>query len=110
MAITLMTGRRSLRSGFSSRQVPPEVVDDLIRCADAAPSSKNGKPWALHAVTDPTSLLAIADAVEAAGFLENYVPIDPSTGQARPEYHSTVTESADVLRLVPLAVFVENRA
>jgi nitroreductase len=52
---------------------------------------------------------AIADDIVAAPRAEAYTPHDPSTGQARPDWSSTVNESADVLRAAPAAIFIENR-
>ena len=40
---------------------------------------------------------------------ESYVPHDPEMGGPRLEYVSTVVESAEVLRQVAAAIFIENR-
>jgi nitroreductase len=53
--------------------------------------------------------MQIADGVAGATELESYVPSDPLTGRPHPKYTSTVLESAEVLRSVGAAVFVENR-
>ena len=41
--------------------------------------------------------------------MDEYVPHDPATGRPRPAYVSTVRESAQVLREVAAAIFIENR-
>lgn len=74
----------------------------------AAPSSKNSMPWRLHVVSDRELLSRLADAVTTHRGRATYVPHDPLTGLPRPEYTSTVVDSGQVLRQVPLAIFIEN--
>jgi|GEM_PF-923246 len=100
--------RRSIRSGFAAGPLPDAVVEEIIACGLAAPSSKNSQPWRLHAVTDRVLLRRIAEDVVAQRNVSTYVPHDPATGAPRPEYRSTVLDSSHVLAAVPLAVFVEN--
>lgn len=100
--------RRSIRSGFAPDPVPDAVVEEIVACGLAAPSSKNSQPWRLHVVTDRDLLRTVAAAVVAQRDVAAYVPHDPLTGQPRPEYRSTVLDSGHVLADVPLAVFVEN--
>jgi nitroreductase len=101
--------RRSIRHGFSDQPVPDPVIDDIVQCALVSPSSKNAQPWRVHVVTDTALLTELADAVQSARHAERYVPINPATGDARPDWPSSVSESADVLRQVPLGLFIENR-
>ncbi len=83
---------------------------EIVRCGlAAAPSSKNAQPWRMHVVTDRAILAAMANAVEQAKGADEYVPHDPATGQPRPAHVSTVRESAQVLRDVSAAIFMENR-
>lgn len=105
--IETILGRRSIREEFADRAVPEVVVDSIVACGLASPSSKNAQPWRLHVVTDRTMLRDFAIAVEVAKNPERYVPLDPATGKAR-QWTSTVAESAHVLGQVPLAIFVEN--
>lgn len=100
--------RRSVRDGYERREVPPDAVDRILACGLAAPSSKNAQPWRIHVVTDVTLLAEAADAVQGAKHAATYVPVDPSTGRARPDWPSTVAESASVLRQVGLGLFIEN--
>lgn len=102
-------GRRSVRGCFADRPVEPDVLVRIVTCGLAAPSSKNARPWRLHVVSNRRVLGSIAAAVSASPAAATYVPEDPRTGLPRAEYHSTVAESAEVLRLVPAAVFIENR-
>jgi nitroreductase len=107
--ITAMLARRSIREGFDGQPIPDPVLKEIIRCGLAAPSSKNAQPWRMHVVTDRVRLGKLADAVEHADGAAEYVPHDPATGRPRPAYVSTVRESAQVLREVAAAIFIENR-
>lgn len=100
--------RRSIRDGYSGRGVPDEAVEQILACGLAAPSSKNAQPWRIHVVTDASTLAEAADAVQGAKHAASYVPVDPATGRARPDWQSTVAESASVLRQVGLGLFIEN--
>jgi nitroreductase len=44
--------RRTVRD-FSSREIPGEVIDDLLRTANTAPSGANKQPWTFCVVSDP---------------------------------------------------------
>jgi nitroreductase len=101
--------RRSLRGGFTEKDIPDAVVDDIVEAGLLAPSSKNAQPWRIHVVRDPAVTAALADAVQHAKGVDDYVPCDPLTGEPRPDWPSTVIESATVLRGAPLALFIENR-
>lgn len=107
--IATIRERRSIREGFTGVPVPDSVVEDIVRCGLAAPSSKNAQPWRIHVVTNRTTLRELADAVQYARDADSYVPIDPATGRRRTDWPSTVAESAEVLRSVALGLFVENR-
>lgn len=107
--IETILGRRSHRTGFSSRPVPDQVLEQVVRCGLAAPSSKDAKPWRFHVVPDQAVLGVIAGIVERSQGIEGYVPHDPTTGRPRPEYRSTVLESAAVLRAAPAGIAIESR-
>jgi nitroreductase len=107
--IAAMLARRSIREGFDRQPIPGPVLREIVRCGLAAPSSKNAQPWRMHVVTDRATLGALADAVDHAEGVDEYVPHDPATGRPWPAYVSTVRESAQVLRQVAAAIFIENR-
>jgi nitroreductase len=106
--IATICERRSIREGFLDEPIATEVIEDIVRCGLAAPSSKNAQPWRLHVVTDRAIIVELADQVQNARDADSYVPIDPRTGGKRTDWPSTVSESAEVLRSVSLAIFVEN--
>src|SRR5712692_32701 len=58
-----MMGRRTVRQ-FSSRPVPPEVIEDCLRTAGSAPSGANMQPWHFVAVSDPEIKRKIRAAAE----------------------------------------------
>ena len=107
-AIEAILGRHSTREGFVDRSIDGAILSEIVRCGLAAPSSKNARPWRLHVVTDRDVLRSLASTVQSEPGGQSYVPHDPRTGRPRPEYHSTVVESAHVLAQVPAAIFVEN--
>jgi len=101
--------RRSVRERFSRRPIPSPTLREIIRCGLAAPSSKNARPWCLHVVSDTEMLHDLALAVATSEGADTYVPRDPTTGEPRPDWPSTVAESAEVLRGSATAIFIENR-
>lgn len=109
LVVRAVLERRSTRSFVQSETLDPDLLALIVRCGLAAPSSKNARPWRFHVVTDPQTLRQLAATVEAAVGSDEYVPHDPRTGRPRPEYHSTVAESAEVLRTCAAGIFVENR-
>lgn len=55
--------RRSVRH-FSSKPIPDELIELLIRAAGTAPSGANKQPWTFVAVTDPNLKHEIRIAAE----------------------------------------------
>ena len=106
----LILSRRSIRFGFRADPVATDALEAILRCGLAAPSSKNSMPWRLHAITGRGLLADIANAMRASPKVATYVPHDPLTGQPRPEYRSTVIDSASVLDEVPAAIVLEHVA
>ena len=83
--IAAMLARRSIREGFDGQPIPGAVLREIVRCGLAAPSSKNAQPWRMHVVTDRATLGVLADAVEKAKGVDEYVPHDPaSAGRVAP--------------------------
>jgi len=107
--VSTILDRRSVRYGFTDVEIPQSIIDEIIDCGLSAPSSKNAKPWSLHVVRSRETLDDIADAMTATEEKQTFIPHDPITGQPRERFVSTVDESADVLREVSLAIFLENR-
>jgi nitroreductase len=108
--VDTILSRRSIRSGFIDTPLDPMIVDNIIECGLNAPSSKNAQPWKLHIVENRLALKGIAKHIDAITYSSkvDFIPHDPSTGKPRLSYTSTVSESAEVLKQVPLGVFIEN--
>jgi nitroreductase len=106
--VEAVLARHSTRHGYLDQPVENRLVETVLRCGLAAPSSKNAQPWRLHVVTSAPTLAALARAMTGSADVAAYVPHDPRTGEPHPQYVSTVNESADVLRRAPVAIFVEN--
>jgi nitroreductase len=105
----LIANRRSVRESFDGRPISEDDLREIVRAGLAAPSSKNARPWRFHIVSDQPLLGEIADAAVTAPGADTYVPRDPSTGLPRPNWPSSVAESAQVLRDASTGIFVENR-
>lgn len=107
--VSVVLGRRSVRSGYLTQSIPREVLVEVVRCGLAAPASKAASPWRFTVVDQRDRLIELADDVAAAPGAATYTPHSPSTGRPVSPWTSTVDDSADVLRSVPAAIFIENR-
>ncbi len=69
--------RRTVRD-FSSRPVPPGVIDPCLLAAGTAPSGANMQPWHFVVVTDPAVKRRIQEAaeVEEREFYERRAPAE----------------------------------
>jgi nitroreductase len=107
-AIDAIFARHSVRSGQTRAAISEDTLKVILRCGDAAPSSKNARPWRFHTVTDKSVLATVANEMVVAEGSATFVPLDPSTGKKRDEWQSTVAESAATLRSASAGIFVEN--
>lgn len=106
--VNLILGRRSYRGPYSEREIPSDVLAEIIRCGESAPASKNARPCRFHLVTDSAHLQNIARVIIEADGADTYVPIDPQTGAPRKDWSSTVAESAATLGAARAVIFIEN--
>ncbi|QNJ92558.1 nitroreductase family protein [Mycolicibacterium fluoranthenivorans] len=106
--IRAIMSRRSVRSGYDGLPLPMGCVEKILACGLAAPSSKNSRPWRLHAVLDKVLLEQIAELVIHSDDAESYVPCDPVTGLPDARYSSSVVASGNLLRSASIGIFVEN--
>jgi iodotyrosine deiodinase len=65
-----LQSRRSIRD-FSDKNVPKEVIENLILAAASAPSGANKQPWTFCAISDKTIKKKIREAAEKEEF-ESY--------------------------------------
>ena len=107
-AVEALLTRRSIRAGFQDAPIDADIIARVVTCGKHAPSSKDDRPWRLHVVANRTLLCAIADRMAADPRAERYVPVDPVSDEPRREFDSSVVASAEVLRMVPVAIAVEH--
>lgn len=62
--------RRSVRD-FSDKQIPEEVIENILLTASTAPSGAHKQPWTFCVITDPAIKKAIREAAEKEEYL-NY--------------------------------------
>jgi nitroreductase len=62
--VRLMRSRRSCRH-FEERQVPPEVLRDLVRIGTTAPSGTNSQLWTFTILPDREAVLELAEAIRS---------------------------------------------
>jgi nitroreductase len=65
----VIKNRRSIRS-FKKQALPPEVINQLIDAAKAAPSAGNAQPWAFVLATQQKTKQALAQAAFNQKWLE----------------------------------------
>lgn len=58
-ALAPLFARRSVRK-FAAKPVPPELIEDVLQAAMAAPSANGKDPWEIIVVQDPAQLAALA--------------------------------------------------
>lgn len=59
-----MDRRRSIREIDASREVPQEVIENLIKIASSAPSGAHKQPWTFVAISNPELKAKIKEAAE----------------------------------------------
>src|SRR4030042_4605782 len=65
--------RHSVRSFDTGRDVPEEMVEELLRCACLAPTAGNVQPWRYFVVRDS----GVKDALAAAALGQSFVALAP---------------------------------
>lgn len=72
---TILT-RRSIRA-FEKREIPAEVLSEILKAAQYAPSGMNRQTWQFTAVTDRAKIQQLAAAVEIELAREGYDMYQP---------------------------------
>ena len=101
--VRLMASRRSCRL-YKDQTVPREVLEDLVRIGQLAPSGTNAQTWTFSVLPDRAAVVKLAEGVGDFFRLVNRVaehpiprllsratPMDP-IGMYHREYHDLVTE------------------
>lgn len=64
-----MEKRHSVRNFDTSREVAPDLVEELLRCACLAPTAGNVQPWRFFVVREPELKEALARAALGQSFV-----------------------------------------
>lgn len=72
-----LDGRRTVRE-FSDRDIPKEVIDNIIRTASTSPSGAHKQPWTFCAISSPNLKKKIREAAEKEEY-ESYTNRMPDT-------------------------------
>lgn len=95
----VIKNRRSIRK-YKNRDIPNEVIEDLINFARLAPSAKNRQPWKFMIVKDKTKN-KIADIM-----LEKEKKSKVSLERKIYNANSSVKASANVMKQAPILILV----
>lgn len=68
--ITCLKTRRSIRK-YKDKEIPQEIIDDIIKCGTYAPSSCNTQPWAFIVVKDLEKISNLSKVSKYSSFVEN---------------------------------------
>lgn len=109
--IELIRSRRSIRE-FLDRPVARELIDLIVECGLAAPSSKNSNPWFIVTASGDDKNRIVGWLEEASntpvGVTER-APIDPLTGETKEGVSDTVDESISTMRQCDTLLLLFNR-
>ncbi len=61
----LLLKRRSIRD-YKDKEVPLEVIHEIIEDSIKAPNTANQQPWKFIIITDPTLIKELSDSSKAA--------------------------------------------
>lgn len=109
--ITLIRNRRSIRE-FVDRPVAKELIDLIVECGLAAPSSKNSNPWFIVTASgaDKNRIVGwLEEASNTAVGVTERAPIDPLTGETKEGVSDTVDESISTMRQCDTLLLLFNR-
>ena len=103
---TLLRRRRSVRE-FQNREVPLDLVREMIRETSLAPSAMNGQPWRFSIVTKREEIQALSD--ESKRNLLSDLEADPSSPLRR--YGDLLRDPRfNVFYNAPCVVFISGPA
>jgi nitroreductase len=109
--IALIRNRRSIRE-FVERPVAKELIDVIVECGLAAPSSKNSNPWFIVTASgdDKNRIVNwLEEASNTAVGVTERAPIDPLTGETKKGVTDTVAESISTMRQCDTLLLLFNR-
>ncbi|NOZ63487.1 MAG: nitroreductase family protein [Caldiserica bacterium] len=69
-ALKVLKERRSIRK-FQAREIPNEIIEDIIDCGRLAATAINIQPWEFIVVTQPETRRKIADITDHGKFIKD---------------------------------------
>jgi len=96
--------RRSVRR-YAQQPVPPEIVDELLRCAVNAPSAHNRQPWRFVVLREFRSKARLAEAMGSRLRADRLKDGDPEKA-----VEADVTRSYERITLAPVVIVVASTA
>ncbi|MDR1405997.1 MAG: nitroreductase family protein, partial [Prevotellaceae bacterium] len=69
-ALETILNRKSVRD-YSAKAIPGEALDNLLKAAMAAPSSRDRRPWEFLVISDKALLQALGGKLRSASMLQN---------------------------------------
>lgn len=104
---TILT-RRSIRS-FKKKTISKKIVDKLLECGLAAPSSKNSNPW-YFLVLEGKDKNEVAEWMKEVANTGTNMPWNPRTNQPREELKDSTAGSAKAILEAGALIMIFNRA
>lgn len=71
-AIECLKKRRSIRS-YKEKEIPKEVLKEIIDCARLAPTARNEQPWEFIVITEKGTLKKMGDMAPNGSFIKDSV-------------------------------------
>ncbi len=68
--IKSIKGRRSIRK-YKDKEVPKDILEELIDCARLAPSARNAQPWEFIVITEKETLKKLGEVISTGSFVED---------------------------------------
>ncbi|MDR0694488.1 MAG: nitroreductase family protein [Prevotellaceae bacterium] len=69
-ALETILSRKSVRD-YSAKEIPEEALNNLLKAAMAAPSSRDRRPWELLVISDKALLQELGGKLRSASMLQN---------------------------------------
>lgn len=71
-AIECLKKRRSIRD-YEEKEIPKEVLKEIINCARFAPTARNEQPWEFIVITEKETLKKMGDMAPNGSFIKDSV-------------------------------------
>lgn len=100
--IQAIQGRRSIRK-YKSKEIPNEIIEEILQAGMSAPSSKNRQPWKFIVVTGAAKA-SVLDVMEKGLERERLHPFLPESAM----HLSGAWHTLEVMKQAPVLIFIVN--